>query len=246
MSKKGGNQQVTSNVPDPATQARQQAIWDAFNQASRGYNPVAADPATMQALKGYQGISQLGATGASALGGNAGAFANFMNPYQQNVIDATNNEYGTARDAMIHSINQQATQAGAFGGTRADIAQGQGLSNLAQQQAGTIANLTYGGFNDAMNNAYRAANLGMGANAGMANIGDYLRQIEMQQANPALGRADILRQGMVGPSGATQTTQMPSNPLGEAIGGATAGSAFGPIGAGIGGGIGLLGGLFGF
>ena len=117
-----------------------------------------------------------------------------------------------------NAINDQATQAGAFGGSRQGVAQGVALANMNQDQANQMAQLQYGGYNDTMNRAQGLAGLGFGANQQMAGLGDYMRQVQQQQ-DPLYHKYDVLNQGIRGlPYGQTNT-QSSSSPWGSQIAG---------------------------
>lgn len=197
----------------------------------------------------------------------------YMNPYQQQVMQQMNQQFGDLRQQTMNDLNQQATSAGAFGGSRHGVATGQALADLGKTQAQQQAALLQSGYSDAANRwAADRANLMAGgdtlANLGFAGLqgqqglldarlrmGDYLRQI--QQAGYDYNRGQFtekrdwdqrqlnaLLSAMGSPVGSATTTPYSSNPMGGALGGAMAGSAFGLPGALVGGGIGLLGSFF--
>jgi len=53
----------------------------------------------------------------------AAAAANMMNPYQQQVVDATLRDVGNAAQMGLNQIGAQAQGAGAYGGSRQGIAE---------------------------------------------------------------------------------------------------------------------------
>lgn len=164
---KGGSKQWETGTQsgqtgfDPLTDQFRQAIWGATQGAGGG-----VPPAVQQAL--------------DAISGNASAAQKFMNPYQQQVIDANNAQWQRTNQQTMNAVNDRATQARAFGGSRAGIATGEALAanNLAQQQQ--TAGLLQSGYRDAMGQAMNAANLGFTA------------------GSPDLWRLNILRQGFAG------------------------------------------------
>lgn len=160
--------------------------------------------------------------------------APFMNPYLSNVVDATRGEFDHLRNQALIGANQQATAAGAFGGSRAAAMAGARMGELDRAQASTIAGLHQSGWDNAVQQ-------GLG-------YSEYVRALQERQAQEPLFRQqqamNFLNLGM-GPVGHVQQGGGGSNPLGSAAGGAMAGASFGPWGAAIGGGIGLLSGLFG-
>lgn len=112
--------------------------------------------------------------------GQPGAGQQFMNPYQQQVIDRMNEQFGVQNQMTTNMLNDQATRAGAFGGSRHGVAQGVALGENARNQGMQIAGLLNQGFEGAGERAMAAANLGMTA------------------GNPALWRMNILKQGVAG------------------------------------------------
>lgn len=199
------------------------------------------DPRTQQYVNQIRGTAQ-GAAGVAlnhpgqfflgpsplSIGDQA---ARFMNPYQQNVIDATRGEFDHLRAQAGMQAQQQATAQGAFGGSRAAIMQGSRLGALDRAQASQIANLQQQGYQNAMQ-------MGLG-------YSEYERSLAERQAQEPLFRQQqaLNFQNMgLGPYGTSQVGQQPRNILGGIAGGAIAGSSLGLPGI-IGGG--LLGGLFG-
>jgi hypothetical protein len=248
MGKKGGSQTTTSG-PDQFGDFMRHQVYDAANQASNQPVPGAND-LTNQAAGQYGQYANLGLGGAAALAGDPNAAARFMNPYQQQVMDQMNQQYGDIRKNTIAATNDAATQAGAFGGSRQGVAEGTALAQVGKDQAMNQANLLQSGYNSAMNQASQSANLGMGATSQLAGIGDYLRNIQLSQ-DPSTRRFQMMLQAQGGmPQYGSQTaTGTPGrNPgagfLGGAATGAGIGTAFGPIGTGVGAGIGGILGLF--
>jgi len=147
----------------------------------------------------FNQYAQGGNLGFSALTGNAAAAQQFMNPYT-----ATLDPYFAQQRALaVQGANDQATQMGAFGGDRSQIGAAVAGSQADQLQAAYRMQA----FNDAMQRAGYAANLGYGASAQAA----FLPQ---QYASGQLG---LLQQGL-GPYGQTQTTQTSSDPFSQLLG----------------------------
>ena len=196
---KGGNQTSTQTV-DPQTQAyvnqmRQAAL------AAQG-NPL------------YAQGRQLGGVGLSALGGDQGALQQLMGGYGSQLDPYWNQ----LRQQTLGTIGDQATQAGAFGGSRQGVAEGAALGQIGIGQAGQ----RYGEYQNALGRAGQLANLGFGIDPQMLGL---------------------LNQGM-GPYGTTQTTHTQSDPFSQLLGGGlTLASLF--TGGGAGAAAGLLGGAFG-
>ena len=161
--------------------------------------------------------------------------AQFMNPYMSQVVDATRGEFDHLRNQAGMQSNQQATQQGAFGGSRAAVQAGSRLGEIDRAQGSQIANLLNSGYQNALSQGTQYA--------------EYQRQLQEQKMQEPLWKqqqAQAMMQGGLGPVGQVSTQQQPGGSwLGGALGGAQAGAAFGPWGAGIGGVLGGLGGLFG-
>lgn len=161
----GGGQQTVTTAPDAQTQQ----IRDAIFQQGQG---LQSNPLYTGMLGAYGGFSPLQTLGVNALSGNQQAFGQFMNPYLQNVLRQSNAQFDTLGQKALNLVNDQATQAGAFGGSRAAVAQGVAAGQIANQQALANSQLLAQGFNDAMSRAGDAAQLGIQGNqAGLQALG---------------------------------------------------------------------------
>lgn len=239
-----GHKQTTTNALDKPTQAMQGSVYDQARNAAQNYSTVGPNAATTDALDQYRKMAASGQNGLAALSGDPTAMAGFMNPYQSQVMDAFNQQYGQAAKGLTSQINSEATQAGAFGGSRHGVAEGVAQSQLAQNHMGDIAGLLNNGYLNAQNAAGQVANMGFGATGQMAGLGDYLRQIQQMQANPGQQQLGILKQGLDGtPYGTQQTNYTKSSPLSTIGGIASLGMGLfgGPLGAMAGGALGSLG-----
>lgn len=213
---KGGTQTQSTTV-DPQTAAYVQQLRQAALGAQN--NPL------------YAQGRQLGGVGLSALGGDANALQQLMGGYGSQLDPYWNQ----LRQQTLGTIGDQATQSGAYGGSRQGVAEGAALGQIAQGQAGQ----RYGEYQNALGRAGQLANLGFGIDPQM------------------LG----LLQGSIGPYGQTQTTHTQSDPFSQLLGGGlTIASLFGGgpmaglagagaqagglLGAGAGAGMSGYGGLF--
>ena len=200
---KGGSQSVSQTI-DPASQRYVEQMRQAA-LAAQG-NPL------------YAQGRQLGGVGLSALGGDQGALQQLMGGYGAQLDPYWNQ----LRQQTLGTIGDQATQAGAFGGSRQGVAEGAALGQIAQGQAGQ----RYGEYQNALGRAGQLANLGFGIDPQMLGL---------------------LNQGM-GPYGTTQTTHTQSDPFSQLLGGGLSiaslfgGGPLAGIGAGLfgGGGFGPL------
>ncbi len=167
-----------------------QSAFDAAGQA--GPSPYATGAAQYN-----QGQMQAGNMGLAALGGNQAALGQLMNPYTQGVIGTNNNLWQQINQQTQNQVGQNATQAGAFGGSRQGVATGVALAQNNLQQANQNANLLNNQYGQAINQAQGLAGLGFAgsqANAGLglAGVGD-----------PSQWYAQMLKQGFIMPTGST-------------------------------------------
>lgn len=139
---------------------------------------------TAQAVSQYQ--PQMVGTG--QWGG--GAAQQYMSPYTQSVIDATNAQVDRNALQTTNATNAAATQAGAFGGTRQAVQTAENQRNADQIKAQTAAQLNDQAYANAQ--GMFTADQGRALQAGMAN-----QQAGLQGANLGLGAADLMgRLGM--------------------------------------------------
>ena len=174
---------------------------------------------------------------------NADSAQQYMNPYQSQVMDQWNQQFGDMRQATMNDINNQATQSGAFGGSRHGVAEGQALGDLGKQQSLQQAQMLQSGFGDAYNqfsNERNAAmqggqgmaNLGFGGAQGMMGYGQQQQQVAQARFN-AQHEDELRRQGWsqqqldalnrtmsVSPysQSGSQTTKTPGNLFGDILG----------------------------
>lgn len=261
MSLKGNKDQVVTQKLDPATEAMQREVYQRGQAAStqpftpyKGQTVAGVSDLSSGAAGQYRNLGGLAGLGGAAIGGDPNAFAQFQNPFQQNVIDSVGQQYDQLRGQAHMEANDAATKAGAFGGTRHAVMEGARLGQLDQGQASTVAGLQQTGFNDAQARAQFAANFGMGALGQQFQAGDYMRNVQQQglldqqtrfndQRDWSLRNLDVLKGSMTGtPYGSSQSQPLNQNRLAGAAGGALTGfAAGGPVGGIIGGIGGLLG-----
>jgi len=143
-------------------------------------NPAQAQPNAFQ--QSAQGIQMAGqGTIASGLGPN---IAQFQNPYEQQVIDRTQQDIERQRQMAQNTLGYQASQAGAFGGSRQGVAESMTNEAFARQAADTLAQQRQQGFNTALGAAQNQQGIGLQASGQLADI-----------SNLGFGRAmDITRQ----------------------------------------------------
>lgn len=219
-----GQKTTSSTQQDPADQNYITAMRNAaISNAGQG-NQLSG-----QAQSGLAATQAAGNAGANAI--SSGNYGQFMNPYQQSVINPMLQQFAQQNQGTVNQVDAGATAAGAFGGSRSGVAEGTALAQNQMNQAQQLGNLEYQGFGQATNQAMQAANLGMGASNSLAQLG---------QSN-ALLPGQIMQQGQGGSTGSTTTNTASSNPWGALLGLAgTVGGAVlgGPAGAAAGGSVG--------
>jgi len=147
-----------------------------------------ANPSMVQpVMNPYQRASSANMQAFSTYSNPAAAAANMMNPYQQQVVDATIRDVGNAAQVGLNQIGAQAQGAGAFGGSRQGIAEAEALKGFNQQALDQVARLNQQGYQQSINNAFTAA-------SGLQNVGNQafamgntladrqMQQGQMQQA----------------------------------------------------------------
>lgn len=153
-----GEQEATAQ--DLMTQS-QQALTSGGAQAQDLLNQSLGGTDWMrQALQGASGLAEQGnpllgqaqdLITQSTQGPTAEGLQQYMNPYQQDVIDTTMSELRRQDDIAQQGRNAQAIGAGAFGGSRQGVMEAEAGRNLADVQARTLAQLNAENFGQAMN-----------------------------------------------------------------------------------------------
>lgn len=148
-----------------------------------GANPAMVQPV----MNPYQRASSANMQAFNTYSNPAAAAANMMNPYQQQVVDATLRDVGSAAQMGLNQIGAQAQGAGAYGGSRQGIAEAEALKGFNQQALDQVSRLNQQGYQQSINNAFNAA-------SGLQNVGNQafgmgntltdrqMQQGQMQQA----------------------------------------------------------------
>jgi hypothetical protein len=123
-------------------QAGEQAL---VNTGLAGPGITGTDLAAQMAA--YGGVYQPAAVQASQLSGSN--ISNYLNPFQNTVIQNTLGDIESARQAANRQIGQQATQARAFGGSRQGVAEALTNAAYGKQAAATAAQMRTQGFDTA-------------------------------------------------------------------------------------------------
>ena len=162
----------------PTVAGQDQLQKDAASLAASGvgsYQPFLTS--AQQALTTAEGL-----TGSQA-------YKQFMSPYQQDVIDATLQDFDRQAAMQRQNIGQRAMQSGAFGGARQGVAEAEYDAASDRNRASILSGLLQTGFGQAQQAAQQAfSNQGALAQA-QQGLGQFLPQAQ---------RADIQTLGAVG------------------------------------------------
>ena len=137
------------------------------------------DPTTQLQQWAGQAAPQLGDV-QSLLDVDIGAY---QSPYQQQVIDLTEQDFARRRDLQRQQAEDVAMRAGAFGGSRGTIYEQEALRPLQEQEARTVAGLRQAGFEQAQ----RAAESDIARQQQMAMLAPELELRGRQQQAGLLG-----------------------------------------------------------
>lgn len=149
-------------------------IQGLYGSAFGGFDPTGQ----LQQLAGQQ-APQLGDV-QSLLDVDIGAY---QSPYQQQVIDLTEQDFARRRDLQQQQAQDVAMRSGAFGGSRGTIYEQEALRPLQEQEARTVAGLRQSGFDQAQ----RAAESDIARQQQMAMLAPELELRGRQQQAGLLG-----------------------------------------------------------
>ena len=156
----------------------------------------------------------------------AGGMAAYQNPYENQVVQQTLRDVGSAAQMGLNQIGAQAQQARAFGGSRQGIAEAEAMKGYTQQMTDAAGRLRAQGFNTALGASQADLGRQLGAAGQLAGMGQqsfgYGQQIQnMQMQQGAMQQAamqqliDQARQQYQGYANApTQKMQLPLQALG--------------------------------
>ena len=158
----------------PEEQQMGAGIQGLFGSAFGGFDPTRQ----LQQLAGQQ-APQMGDV-QSLLDVDIGAY---QSPYQQQVIDLTEQDFARRRDLQQQQAQDVAMRSGAFGGSRGTIYEQEALRPLQEQEARTIADIRDRGYGQAQ----RAAESDIARQQQMAMLAPELELRSRQQQAGLLG-----------------------------------------------------------
>lgn len=173
------------------SEGQQQAISSALSGVG------AYQPYLQQAGAGLSGAMQT-AAGASM---DPNAYKEYMDPYLEDVVQRAQADIGREGAKQYAQTGAAATQAGAFGGSRQAVLEGEIGRNVLEQQARTGERLRSAGFSQASQLAQQAAQqqlrqaqLAGGLSQGIAGLGQLGQQMGTQDINTLLGVGGLQQQ----------------------------------------------------
>jgi hypothetical protein len=152
--------------------------------------------ATPQATAGFDVNRAAAGALQQAMGGTMGAMTGplqvgaYMNPYQQAVIERTQQDIERQRQMAANQLGAQATAAGAFGGSRQGVAEGVLAGEYGRMGADIAAQQRQAGYSQAMQSAMADRAARLGAAQQLAGLGQQAfttgQTIQQQQAQQGL------------------------------------------------------------
>lgn len=230
MGSKGGSNQTSttqsSSSPPPQVMADYQALVNrAANNANTPYQQYPGElvaPLSNQTAAGLGNVNS--ASGAAQPFYNAAAagtiaaanpisptqfsgqqVGQYMSPYTQNVVDATQNQFNNQNQQAAQFLNSQNISSGAFGGDRAGVSQGILANQQQTAQSPVIAGLYNQDYNQALqefntqqgvglqSQAFNRQNTGQMANQ-LAGIGTQDQSSALQGAMAQIQAGEIPQQ----------------------------------------------------
>jgi len=193
-------------------------------------NQTAYDPS--KAVAGFSPMQQQAMAMANGPEGFAQNVGGYMSPYMQNVTDIQKREATRQSGIMGAQQQAQATQAGAFGGSRDAIQRAERERNLSQQMGDIQAQGSQAAFANAQNQFN--TNLGQMTTAGamqQQNQQQSINQAMQDYANAQqyplmqLGTMSNMLRGLPMQAQTTQQYQAQANPITQGIGALGAGAS---------------------
>jgi len=147
-------------------------------------------------IGGYQPYMQQATSAAVQSGAfnQPGAVAQFMNPFEQAVVNQSMQDIARSGLQQQNQLASQAVNAGAFGGSRQGIAQQELNRNILDQQARTAAQLRASGFGQAQSAAQQAAQTAGQQAAQFGTMAGQAQQYGAQDVNTLLGLGSMQQQ----------------------------------------------------
>lgn len=209
MGSKGSTTQNTTQTYNPAGSSyltgALQTAQNAAQTPFQNYTGQLVAPVNQQQNLGISGVNQYANAAQPYIGDaanyiNAGAaspagnISQFLNPYTQQVVDATQNQFNQSNKVQQSQLLGNAASMGALGGDRSAIAQSElaKQQNLAQNPV--IAGLYSQGFNTALGAAQNYGQQQLSAGYGLGSLGTAAQTAGLQGATQQIGAGSLQQQ----------------------------------------------------
>jgi hypothetical protein len=147
------------------------AIAGGLQDFNLGRNAISSGMQDFNAGRGAIGEGQSYLQQASNLADPSQGISQFMNPYQQEVIDATMSQLDRQADLQRQGNASKAIQSGAFGGSREGIQRAETDKNLQQVKSDTLSKLLSSNYAQALAGSQNAAKLQAGLGQASGDLG---------------------------------------------------------------------------
>jgi hypothetical protein len=201
----------TTSAPDPAAAAQYYSLLNrASGVASTPYQAYTGELTAPVNSQQQAGISNINANANYAAPNLAAASSmvqgasnpltqaqiqNYLNPYTQDVVNATQNEFNNSNAIQQAGVTGNAISQGALGGNRVGVAQGTVAGQEALGQSQAIAGLYNTGYQGALNTAYQQYQQNpMAAGSLLANFGISGQGAALSGAGAQLGAGTLEQQ----------------------------------------------------
>ena len=189
-----GTTSTSSTIPDWALGYAKDTLYNASQVTDLKQNPYKTYEAPRVA--GFAPLQEQAQYGAANMSGGPQAFqqnvGSYMSPYMQNVVDISKREAARQSGIMGQQQQAQATQAGAFGGSRDAIMRAERERNLGQQ----LGDIQDRGMQSAYDSAANQFRQGLTQDVAINQLQNQYGGQQQQQAQKGLdiGYQDFLNQ----------------------------------------------------
>ena len=152
----------------------------------------------------------------------------FENPFLEQTLTPALEDLQRAGQGALGDIGSQATQAGAFGGTRQALLESQLGSNLAREAGRLSSNIRSQAFDSATNRALAELSGQEASATNLFNVGEGLRQLQQQTQQAPISAVQLLAslsRGLPTGGGNVTTTNTGSSPISDIFGSALRGAS---------------------
>jgi hypothetical protein len=211
----GGGQTNTGGVVNPAVQPAPSGALPTAPLAAPNVGTTPAGNSIFDAAAGAQNLAG-GIFGDTGQAGNFGASMNqYINPYQQQVLDRSISRQVTDRDIALNEVGANADAAGAFGGSRHGLVESQIYDRSNRNIGDLAAGMNREGFLDQANLANTQINQQQNAANGLLNTAGqgfgFGQAITGQQQQDGTQQQNLIQQILNG--GNSQFDQYTNSPL---------------------------------